>query len=325
MMTRKPGRSFRKLVRRGNSVRDTLWGKLTSQHKHPSHEDHKSGKKQGQDLMADQPEPSPASLRSLVLEKDDNETFGFEIMCNDSPVEDLRVAVSCVKPESPAEKAGMNPGDVLVSVNGVCVTEFLHQQITDTILHSGLIIRLETISAFAAKQMELKRKLRQLQCRLKDKSTELYLLASREEHLTGGKLGKCLFGDSLMSLSSLPEDSGSSGHSSCGSRWSACGSMDASSLSSTFDLSSSSASIRDSASGGDRHSCTFSGSAHPSKPNAPSPLAEGGSTDLSTSQQVVHRGPSKGPSKKGGVGNRLTSLFSNSRGSLADEGVQEDV
>lgn len=34
MMTRRSGHSFRKLMKRGTSVRDSLWGKLTSQHRH---------------------------------------------------------------------------------------------------------------------------------------------------------------------------------------------------------------------------------------------------------------------------------------------------
>ncbi|KAG5267629.1 hypothetical protein AALO_G00223860 [Alosa alosa] len=331
MMTRKPGKSFRKLVRRGNSVRDSLWGKLTSRHKHHGYTnpgDHNLNSNQGQDLMVNQSEPPlgcPATLRrSLVLEKEDDETFGFEIMCNDSPAEDLRVSVSCVSPDSPAEKAGMKPGDVLVSVNDVCITEFPHQHITDTILNSGLSIRLETVSAVMAKQLELKRRLWQLKCCLKEKSTEFYVLASREEQLTGEKLGNRLLGESQLSLSSLPGDDGSSCRSSSsGSRLSAWGSTDASSLCSVLEDLSFSPLAAVPSNGENRHSFTFLDSAHLSHLDAPSPLCLS-SSELST-QVSFYRSPSKRRAKQGGGRNRFTGLFSNSQGSVAEEGVKVDV
>ncbi|KAL2102927.1 hypothetical protein ACEWY4_002095 [Coilia grayii] len=340
MMTRRPGRSFRQLVKRGTTVRDSLWGKLTSQHRHAGHGyktpgDDKSNTNKGQDLKAALSEPPLSCLaslrRSLVLEKEDHETFGFEITCNDSSAEDLRVAVSSVEPHSPAGIAGMKPGDVLVSVNDVSVSECPHQQISDTILNSGSIIRLETISAVMAKQVELKRKLWQLQCRLEEKRGELYSLAARERHLTGGKLGKCSLGESTMSLISFPDDNGSSGRGSSGSRLSACGSVSAGSLCSAFeDLSFSPLSIRDSSSSDEnRQSFSFSDSAHSSNSNAPSPLGyplpdEDSSGHSSTPQSLRRRSP-KGRSKQNGALNRLTNLFAGSRGSVAEAGIQEDV
>ncbi|XP_062374551.1 cytohesin-interacting protein-like [Sardina pilchardus] len=335
MMTRKPGKSFRKLVRRGNSVRDSLWGKLTLRHKphghvYPDPGDHDLNSNQGQDLMVNQSEPPlgcPASLRrSLVLEKEDDETFGFEIMCNDSPAEDLRVSVSCVNPDSPAEKAGLKPGDVLVSVNDVCITEFPHQHLTDTILNSGLSIRLETVSAVMAKQLELKRRLWELKCRLKEKSTEFYGLCSREEQLTGEKLGNRLLGESQMSLSSSPGDDGSSLRSSgsSGSRLSAWGSADASSLCSALeDLSFRPLAAADPSNGENRHSLTFLDSAHLAHLDVPSPLCLS-SSELST-QLSFYRSPAKRRSKQGGGRNRFTRVFSNSQGSVAEEGVKVDV
>ncbi|KAL4608939.1 cytohesin-interacting protein-like [Arapaima gigas] len=139
---------------------------------------------------------SDAIRTTIVLEKQDNETFGFEIQTYGLRVENSTQMEMCtfvcsVQQDSSAERAGLNTGDVIVTVNGVCTEGSAHQYIVDLIRKSTNILKLETVSGAVVKRIEMERKLKQLKQSLREKWVEFRTLAKRERQLSGGNLNNC--------------------------------------------------------------------------------------------------------------------------------------
>ncbi|KAL4636225.1 cytohesin-interacting protein [Arapaima gigas] len=152
----------------------------------------------------------PFSLTRVVLEKQDNETYGFEIQTygiqhKSSTALEMCTFVSKVQQESAAQKAGLNTGDVIVTVNGICTEGAEHQRIVDLIQESINVLIVETVSGTIVKRIELEKKLRSLKQSLKEKWVELHALTLEELRLSGAGLNgdaSCPSLGSPMSLSS---------------------------------------------------------------------------------------------------------------------------
>ncbi|XP_048835715.1 cytohesin-interacting protein-like [Brienomyrus brachyistius] len=144
---------------------------------------------------------------TVSLEKQDNETFGFEIQtyglrAQNTTLMEMYTFISSVQQDSPAERAGLTVGDIIVTVNGVCTEGSAHQCIVDLIRECTNFLTIETVGGTAVKMIELDRKLRQLKKSLREKCVELRALMLRERHLTGGNLNDCLSLDSAGSVAS---------------------------------------------------------------------------------------------------------------------------
>ncbi|KAG7464097.1 hypothetical protein MATL_G00183610 [Megalops atlanticus] len=129
----------------------------------------------------------------IMLEKQDNEAYGFEIQTyglqrkNSSMVE-MCTFVYKVQENSPAENAGLTPGDIIVTVNGVSMEGCSHQHIVDQIQNSANFLTMETVSGTLLKRIELDRKLRMLKESLREKRAELRAITLQEQRLVRGNL-----------------------------------------------------------------------------------------------------------------------------------------
>ncbi|XP_076869766.1 cytohesin-interacting protein [Brachyhypopomus gauderio] len=129
--------------------------------------------------------------QNVVISKKDNETFGFKIKTydeknNTDPGQDVLTCVSSVRQEGPAERAGLRTGDLIISINSICVEDSVHQRIVDLILNSSTCLKMEIVRGTTVKQRELHKKLHHLQGQLREKREELRLLIAQEEHLRRG-------------------------------------------------------------------------------------------------------------------------------------------
>ncbi|XP_041321950.1 cytohesin-interacting protein isoform X2 [Pyrgilauda ruficollis] len=129
----------------------------------------------------------------VAILKEDKETFGFEIQTlrfshqNDFSLE-VCTCVCRVQEESPAHLSGLQPGDILTSINGVSTEGFAHKQIVDLIKSSGNYLRLETVNgALLLRKMELETKLQALK-ELHQRWGELRALLARERLLLHGEV-----------------------------------------------------------------------------------------------------------------------------------------
>ncbi|NXC98457.1 CYTIP protein, partial [Certhia familiaris] len=94
-----------------------------------------------------------------------------------------------IQEESPAHLSGLQPGDILTSINGVNTEGFGHKQIVDLIKSSGNYLRLETINgALFLRKMELETKLQALKQALHQRCGELRALLARERLLLHGEV-----------------------------------------------------------------------------------------------------------------------------------------
>ncbi|KAJ8394547.1 hypothetical protein AAFF_G00045570 [Aldrovandia affinis] len=147
---------------------------------------------------------------TVVLEKQDNETFGFEVQTyglqqKDSSAVEMCTFVCKVQEHSPAETAGLAPGDIIVTINGVCTEGSTHQRIVGLIRESTNVLTMETVSGAAVKRIELEKKLKLLKQRLRAKWVELQRVTLQEQRLACGDMNVCsphLSLDSPMSLAS---------------------------------------------------------------------------------------------------------------------------
>ncbi|XP_077584181.1 cytohesin-interacting protein isoform X2 [Stigmatopora nigra] len=129
----------------------------------------------------------------IVLEKEDNETFGFEVQSHSlqlrtSSVVEVCTFVSKVAEKSPAETAGLSTGDVIVTINGNSIEGFSHQHILDLIKESSKSLQLETVCGSVVKWIELEKRVNQLKQSLSEKLKELQELTLREARLIQGML-----------------------------------------------------------------------------------------------------------------------------------------
>ncbi|KAF5895415.1 cytohesin-interacting protein-like [Clarias magur] len=129
--------------------------------------------------------------QNVTMSKKDTEAFGFNIRTYEDNTTDTTEPLTCVclvKENSPAESAGLKTGDVILSVNSICVKGFEHEQIVDLVQKGSCVLKMEIVRGTAVKQKELQKKLEQLQRQLREKREELQKLIAQEERLGGGEL-----------------------------------------------------------------------------------------------------------------------------------------
>ncbi|XP_020507221.1 cytohesin-interacting protein [Labrus bergylta] len=129
----------------------------------------------------------------IVLEKQDNETFGFEIQTyglqlRDSSAVEMCTFVRKVQEDSAAESAGLTAGDVIITINGVSIEGLSHDRVLHLIKESTNSLKVETVSGTVVKQIELEKKKNLLKQSLREKLVELQALALQEKRLMRGNM-----------------------------------------------------------------------------------------------------------------------------------------
>ncbi|KAM6978201.1 cytohesin-interacting protein isoform 2-T2 [Tautogolabrus adspersus] len=128
----------------------------------------------------------------IVLEKQDNETFGFEIQTyglqlRDSSAVEMCTFVRKVQEDSAAESAGLTAGDVIITINGVSIEGLCHERVLHLIKESTNSLKVETVSGTVVKQIELEKKMNLLKQSLREKLVELQALTLQEKRLMRGE------------------------------------------------------------------------------------------------------------------------------------------
>uniref|UniRef100_A0A667H7W0 PDZ domain-containing protein n=1 Tax=Lynx canadensis TaxID=61383 RepID=A0A667H7W0_LYNCA len=160
---------------------------------------------------------SPEQQRKvLTLEKEENQTFGFEIQTyglhhREEQRVEMVTFVCRVHDSSPAQLAGLTPGDTIASVNGLNVEGIRHREIVDIIKASGNVLRLETLYGTSIRKAELEARLQYLKQTLYEKWGEYRSLMVQEQRLVHGLVVKdpsiydtlesvrsCLYGAGLL-------------------------------------------------------------------------------------------------------------------------------
>ncbi|XP_054446770.1 protein TAMALIN [Pteronotus mesoamericanus] len=160
---------------------------------------------------------SPEQQRKvLTLEKEENQTFGFEIQTyglhhQEEQRVEMVTFVCRVHEASPAQRAGLTPGDTIASVNGLNVEGIRHREIVDIIKASGNVLRLETLYGRSIRKAELEARLQYLKQTLYEKWGEYRSLMVQEQRLVHGLVVKdpsiydtlesvrsCLYGAGLL-------------------------------------------------------------------------------------------------------------------------------
>nr|KAF6373789.1 hypothetical protein mPipKuh1_005874 [Pipistrellus kuhlii] len=132
---------------------------------------------------------SPEQQRKvLTLKKEENQTFGFEIQTyglhhREEQRVEMVTFVCRVHEASPAQLAGLTPGDTIASVNGLNVEGIRHREIVDIIKASGNILRLETLYGTSIRKAELEARLQYLKQTLYEKWGEYRSLMVQEQRL----------------------------------------------------------------------------------------------------------------------------------------------
>nr|XP_035112600.1 protein TAMALIN isoform X2 [Callithrix jacchus] len=116
-----------------------------------------------------------------------------------------------VHESSPAQLAGLTPGDTIASVNGLNVEGIRHREIVDIIKASGNVLRLETLYGTSIRKAELEARLQYLKQTLYEKWGEYRSLMVQEQRLVHGLVVKdpsiydtlesvrsCLYGAGLL-------------------------------------------------------------------------------------------------------------------------------
>ncbi|XP_076966851.1 protein TAMALIN isoform X2 [Tamandua tetradactyla] len=116
-----------------------------------------------------------------------------------------------VHESSPAQLAGLTPGDTIASVNGLNVEGIRHREIVDIIKASGNVLRLETLYGTSIRKAELEARLQYLKQTLYEKWGEYRSLMVQEQRLVHGIVVKdpsiydtlesvrsCLYGAGLL-------------------------------------------------------------------------------------------------------------------------------
>ncbi|XP_063070090.1 cytohesin-interacting protein [Engraulis encrasicolus] len=145
---------------------------------------------------------------TVVLEKQDNEVYGFEVQTYGVQVKNSTVLEMCtfvctVQQDGSAETAGLCAGDVIVTINGISIEGSSHQDIIALIRESTNVLKLETVSGTVVKRIELDKKLSLLKQTLRERWVELQALTQQEKRLTRGNLVDSTNMPSLESLMSL--------------------------------------------------------------------------------------------------------------------------
>uniref|UniRef100_A0A8D0HFV5 Trafficking regulator and scaffold protein tamalin n=1 Tax=Sphenodon punctatus TaxID=8508 RepID=A0A8D0HFV5_SPHPU len=170
---------------------------------------------------------SPEQQRKvLTLEKEEEQTFGFEIQTyglhhQDTHSVEMLTFVCRVHDGSPAQLAGLKPGDTITGVNGLSVEGIRHREIVEIIKASGNVLGLETLYGTSIRKAELEARLQYLKQTLYEKWGEYRSLMVQEQHLVHGIVVKdpsiydtlesvrsSLFGVGMGSSASFPMLSG---------------------------------------------------------------------------------------------------------------------
>nr|XP_035952266.1 protein TAMALIN isoform X2 [Halichoerus grypus] len=160
--------------------------------------------------------PVSPCRKVLTLEKEENQTFGFEIQTyglhhREEQRVEMVTFVCRVHESSPAQLAGLTPGDTIASVNGLNVEGIRHREIVDIIKASGNVLRLETLYGTSIRKAELEARLQYLKQTLYEKWGEYRSLMVQEQRLVHGLVVKdpsiydtlesvrsCLYGAGLL-------------------------------------------------------------------------------------------------------------------------------
>ncbi|XP_073687685.1 cytohesin-interacting protein [Garra rufa] len=166
----------------------------------------RDGKSQKRTVLQFQDKTTEQCIRkSVVLRREENETFGFDIQTSSversiSAEQDLGSCVCWVKENSLAESCGLMTGDVIITVNSVCIAGFTHEQIKDLIQKSSILM-MEIMRGATEKQRQLLSKLYLLQQQFTEKCEELQTLIAEEVRLTRGSV------ENIQKPSALPTGS----------------------------------------------------------------------------------------------------------------------
>uniref|UniRef100_A0A674KDI8 Trafficking regulator and scaffold protein tamalin n=2 Tax=Terrapene triunguis TaxID=2587831 RepID=A0A674KDI8_9SAUR len=87
---------------------------------------------------------------------------------------------------SPAQLAGLTPGDTITAVNGLNVEGIRHREIVEIIKASGNVLRLETLYGTSIRRAELEARLQYLKQTLHEKWGEYRSLMVQEQRLVRG-------------------------------------------------------------------------------------------------------------------------------------------
>uniref|UniRef100_A0A452IRS2 PDZ domain-containing protein n=1 Tax=Gopherus agassizii TaxID=38772 RepID=A0A452IRS2_9SAUR len=129
--------------------------------------------------------------KMITLEKEAEETFGFEIQTyglhhQDKKSVEMFTFVCRVHEGSPAQLAGLTPGDTITAVNGLNVEGIRHREIVEIIKASGNALRLETLYGTSIRRAELEARLQYLKQTLYEKWGEYRSLMVQEQRLVHG-------------------------------------------------------------------------------------------------------------------------------------------
>ncbi|KAI4891185.1 hypothetical protein NFI96_011819, partial [Prochilodus magdalenae] len=136
-------------------------------------------------------QPPEPERKVVVLEKKEEETFGFEIQTYGLHHQDENSVEMCtfickVHEDSPAKLAGLKIGDTIASVNDTSVEGFRHKDIVQLVRSSGNTIRLETVYSDTIRKAELEARLQYLKQTLHEKWDEYRSLMVQEQRLVHG-------------------------------------------------------------------------------------------------------------------------------------------
>uniref|UniRef100_A0A8D0C168 Trafficking regulator and scaffold protein tamalin n=1 Tax=Salvator merianae TaxID=96440 RepID=A0A8D0C168_SALMN len=135
---------------------------------------------------------SPEQHRKVItLQKEDAQAFGFEIQTyglhhQDTKRVEMFTFVCRVHDDSPAQIAGLKPGDTITGVNGLNVEGVRHREIVEIIKASGNMLRLETLYGTSIRRAELEARLQYLKQTLYEKWGEYRSLMVQEQRLVHG-------------------------------------------------------------------------------------------------------------------------------------------
>ncbi|XP_077184720.1 protein TAMALIN [Paroedura picta] len=135
---------------------------------------------------------SPEQHRKVItLEKEEAQAFGFEIQTyglhhQDTKSVEMFTFVCRVHDGSPAQIAGLKPGDTITGVNGLNVEGIRHREIVEVIKASGNMLSLETLYGTSIRRAELEARLQYLKQTLYEKWGEYRSLMVQEQRLVHG-------------------------------------------------------------------------------------------------------------------------------------------
>lgn len=143
-----------------------------------------------QDKIIKSEEHENPRRRTIVINKV-NETFGFELQTyaihhKGKRELELCTYVCTIHTEGPAQLAGMLPGDIILSVNGISVEKASHETIVHLIKRSTDALRLVVLFEDCIRRVELSKKMVQLRRKLFEKKLEYRALQAKEKRLLMG-------------------------------------------------------------------------------------------------------------------------------------------